>query len=171
MLTWPHQATDWQPYLREITETYIQMADAITRHEALVIATPHPIQVGALLGGRLSKEQMTNVFIYYCKTNDTWARDHGPITIKDRGEGKKTLLLNDIQLYKIRLPSFALERLPLTPCIAPCLGEDHPHVPSLRTNGLHMLLHEETTHRVLFRRIPRGKKKNFQFSIFNFQST
>lgn len=92
MLTWPHQATDWQPYLREITETYIQMADAITRHEALVIATPHPIQVGALLGGRLSKEQMTNVFIYYCKTNDTWARDHGPITIKDRGEGKKTLL-------------------------------------------------------------------------------
>ena len=57
MLTWPHQATDWVPYLAEITETYVAMVDAITRHEGVVIATPHPIQVGALLSGRLTRER------------------------------------------------------------------------------------------------------------------
>ena len=35
MLIWPHEDTDWRPYLEEITEVYLQMADAITRHEEL----------------------------------------------------------------------------------------------------------------------------------------
>jgi len=83
MLTWPHQNTDWKPFLNDITETYIKMVDAITMHESVVIATPHPVQVGALLGGRLTKDQMTKVYICHCKSNDTWARDHGPITLTD----------------------------------------------------------------------------------------
>ena len=91
MLTWPHQATDWAPYLKEITETYVKMADAITRYEQLVIATPRPIQVGAMLSGRLTSEQMTRVYICFCKTNDTWARDHGPITLRS-DDGKLTML-------------------------------------------------------------------------------
>ena len=91
MLTWPHQATDWAPYLKDITETYVEMADAITRYESVVIATPHPIQVGALLSSRLTAEQMTKVYICFCKTNDTWARDHGPITLKAE-DGKLTML-------------------------------------------------------------------------------
>ena len=91
MLTWPHQATDWAPYLKEITETYVKMADAITRYEQLVIATPHPIQVGAMLSGRLTPEQMTRVYICFCNTNDTWARDHGPITLRS-DDGKLTML-------------------------------------------------------------------------------
>ncbi len=104
MLTWPHQATDWKPFLKEITETYINMASAITQHEALVIATPHPVQVGALLGSKLTKEQMTKVYICHCKTNDTWARDHGPITLKQytqntgnntTGSNKHTLTMLD----------------------------------------------------------------------------
>ncbi len=97
MLTWPHQATDWKPYLKEITETYVQMADAITKHEELVIATPHPIQVGALLSGRLSKEQMTKTYLCHCKTNDTWARDHGPITLKDREKENQALTMLDFR--------------------------------------------------------------------------
>jgi agmatine/peptidylarginine deiminase len=91
MLTWPHQATDWAPDLTEITETYVKMADAITRYEQLVIATPHPIHVGAMLSGRLTPEQMTRVYICFCKTNDTWARDHGPITLRS-DDGKLTML-------------------------------------------------------------------------------
>lgn len=91
MLTWPHQATDWAPYLKEITETYVEMVDAITRYESVVIATPHPIGVGALLGSRLTAEQMTRVYICFCKTNDTWARDHGPVTLRSE-DGKLTML-------------------------------------------------------------------------------
>ena len=82
MLTWPHENTDWAPYLTDITETYLEMSEAITRHERLIITTPHPLKVGALLGTRLSREQMSRVYLCHCNSNDTWARDHGPITLK-----------------------------------------------------------------------------------------
>lgn len=88
MLTWPHEDTDWQPYLADITETYVLMAEAVTRYENLVIATPHPIKVGALLSSRLTAEQMARVYICHCNTNDTWARDHGPITLTDAAQGE-----------------------------------------------------------------------------------
>lgn len=91
LLTWPHENTDWAPYLTDITETYVQMAEAITRYENLVIATPHPIKVGALLSSRLTAEQMSRVYICHCKSNDTWARDHGPITLLS-DDGKLTML-------------------------------------------------------------------------------
>lgn len=91
MLTWPHDKTDWLPYLDDITETYVQMADAITRYESLVIATPHPIKIGALLGSRLTAQQMARVYICHCNTNDTWARDHGPITLMS-DDGSLTML-------------------------------------------------------------------------------
>ncbi len=48
MLAWPHKKTDWAYILDDITRTYVEMADAITRHEYLVIATPHPISTGAV---------------------------------------------------------------------------------------------------------------------------
>ena len=54
-LTWPHEGTDWAPMLDEITETYRQMADAIRRYEPVLIVEP--------------------------PSNDTWARDHGFITL------------------------------------------------------------------------------------------
>ena len=54
-LTWPHADTDWAPMLDEITETYHQMAEAIKRYEPVLIVEP--------------------------PTNDTWARDHGFITL------------------------------------------------------------------------------------------
>ena len=48
-LTWPHAGTDWAPYLDEITETYLQLADAITRHEALLVVSPEVEHVRELL--------------------------------------------------------------------------------------------------------------------------
>lgn len=92
LLTWPHENTDWAPMLADITKTYVEMAASITRFERLIIATPHPIQVGALLSSRLTREQMARVYICHCKTNDTWARDHGPITLKDDSTGALTML-------------------------------------------------------------------------------
>jgi len=59
-LTWPHANTDWAPMLDEITKTYEEMAAAISSRENLLIVTP---------------EDMA--------TNDTWARDHGFITLVD----------------------------------------------------------------------------------------
>ena len=98
MLTWPHQDTDWAPYLEEITRTYVEMADAITQYERLLVVTPNPVEVGATLSKHLTCKQMARVIISYCKTNDTWARDHGPITLVGTdNEGQEKLLCQDFR--------------------------------------------------------------------------
>lgn len=81
-LTWPHEGTDWREYLDDICETYLEMAYAITRHEGLLVVTPKPEQVRAQLETRLSAGQMSRVVMHKCDTNDTWARDHGFISLK-----------------------------------------------------------------------------------------
>lgn len=80
-LTWPHADTDWAPYLDDIKRMEIEMAKQITLHENLIIATPEPDAVRALLASALSPEQMAKVSIYNVPTNDTWARDHAPLTL------------------------------------------------------------------------------------------
>lgn len=91
MLTWPHKETDWLPYLEEINETYLQMAEAIARHEKLLVVTPDEGETGARLIARLGKELMENVFVVELPTNDTWARDHGFITLRN-ADGSARLL-------------------------------------------------------------------------------
>lgn len=98
MLTWPHQDTDWAPYLDEITRTYVEMADAITQYEKLLVVTPNPVEVGAILSKYLTSKQMARVVISYCRTNDTWARDHGPITlVGTENDGQQKLLCLDFR--------------------------------------------------------------------------
>lgn len=89
-LTWPHAATDWNEYLDDICATYVEMADAITRHEGLIVVTPEPNTVIAQLKARLTDRQLGRVTLHECATNDTWARDHGFITLTD-GRRKRLL--------------------------------------------------------------------------------
>lgn len=86
-LTWPHEDTDWLPYLNDITETFVQIAKAVAHYEPLVIAAKHPDAVRAELEESLSDEEMENVRIYECDNNDTWARDHAFITLIPTAEG------------------------------------------------------------------------------------
>ena len=81
MLIWPHEDTDWLPYLKEITEVYLQMADAITRYEALLITARDTEIVRYLLAERLTEEQIKRVTLFPCDNNDTWARDVAPISL------------------------------------------------------------------------------------------
>ena len=73
-LTWPHAETDWRPYLDEITETYLQLAEAIARRELLLIIAPDTDAVRTLLQSRLDAACMANIRLCRCQTNDTWAR-------------------------------------------------------------------------------------------------
>lgn len=82
-LTWPHAATDWRDYLDEINDTYAEMAKVITGNETLVVVTPDVDAVKNMLAGRLTGAQMRNIRFHQCETNDTWARDHGFITLSD----------------------------------------------------------------------------------------
>lgn len=79
-LTWPHAGTDWAYMLDEVQECFVAIASAIAAREALLIVTPEPEAVKRQLAERVN---MQNVRFLTCETNDTWARDHGSITLQD----------------------------------------------------------------------------------------
>ena len=86
MLTWPHADTDWKQYLRQITNTYLELSEIITRFEHLLVVTPIVESTHKMLSERLSPEQMKRVHLFEIDSNDTWARDHGPITLISRNK-------------------------------------------------------------------------------------
>jgi agmatine/peptidylarginine deiminase len=74
-LTLPHDGTDWIYMLAEVQECFIRIAREIVKREHLLIVAPKPEKVWqALLN-------LNNVSFLPCSTNDTWARDHGAITV------------------------------------------------------------------------------------------
>ncbi len=83
LVSWPHKDTDWGYMLQEVQECYYQIAKAITEHENLIIVTPEPESVSEQLSTLPNQER---IHIYKVETNDTWARDFGPITILDGGK-------------------------------------------------------------------------------------
>jgi agmatine deiminase len=81
MLTWPHAATDWSEMLREVEETFIAIAREIATREQLLIVCPD----AAELKKKLADINRANVHLYEMPSNDTWARDHGPVTVFREG--------------------------------------------------------------------------------------
>lgn len=83
-LTWPHKATDWQPILAEITKTYVEMAVEIAKRQRLIIVAPKPEEaLEHIRHGGATEEMMGRITVTACPTNDTWARDHGFLTLTD----------------------------------------------------------------------------------------
>ena len=87
-LTWPHAHTDWAYMLEEVQECFTRIAIEIAQRELLLIVTPEPDAVRRQIAGKV---RMENVRFALCDTNDTWARDHGAITMLDE-EGHPLLL-------------------------------------------------------------------------------
>ena len=76
-LTWPHKDTDWAPILPEITAVYEEMAREITKREPLLVVAPEGTPN---LPSSISHHPAS---IIHLPTNDTWARDHGFITVEE----------------------------------------------------------------------------------------
>jgi len=85
MLTWPHEDTDWSEMLEEVEECYIAIAKAISKREKLLIVCRDALS----LKTRLSDCLTENIILAELPSNDTWARDHGAITVVI--DGKTTL--------------------------------------------------------------------------------
>lgn len=79
-LTWPHAGTDWAYMLDEVQECFVAIAREIALREKLLIVTPEPEEVKRQIAAVVN---MNNVRFLECGTNDTWARDHGAITMLD----------------------------------------------------------------------------------------
>ena len=99
-LTWPHDATDWKPYLEDITQTFLQMAREITRRELLLVVTPDKAQTRARLTEVLDTNSIEHVIIRQADTNDTWARDHAPLTLTSTHQAKGFFVKNHLLDFK-----------------------------------------------------------------------
>ena len=81
-LTWPHAATDWAPLLPEVDDCFIRIAlEILVRNELLLIVTPEPDRIKGLFHERIPSRLLPHVRYFECPTNDTWARDHGFLTL------------------------------------------------------------------------------------------
>ena len=81
-LTWPHAGTDWAPLLAEVDDCFVSIALEILAHdELLLIVTPEPDRIKALLCERIPSRFLSQVRYFECPTNDTWARDHAFLTL------------------------------------------------------------------------------------------
>ena len=81
MITWPDEGTDWAGLLNEASDVYLAIASEIIKRERLIIVCRNK----TLVANNFSEEQKKSIQFVELPYNDTWARDHGPISVLDNG--------------------------------------------------------------------------------------
>ncbi len=80
MLTWPHAGTDWAPLLDAVTPCFAAIAREIVRRERCLVVCRDAAEVRRAL-----PDLYPQLLICELETDDTWARDHGPISVFEEG--------------------------------------------------------------------------------------
>lgn len=86
LLTWPHAGSDWRAALPAVEPVFVEIARQIALREPVVIACHDgevAVRVRALL--RAAGGAPARVRLHVAPCDDTWARDHGPITVLEGG--------------------------------------------------------------------------------------
>ena len=81
-LTWPHEQTDWASMLDEVTDCFVAITREIAKRQKLLIICTHETDVRR----RLGTVNFENIIFREIMSNDTWARDHGGITVYINGK-------------------------------------------------------------------------------------
>lgn len=84
LIAWPHAATDWNYILKDTIACYKQIAQHILACEDLIVVTPDVEQAKADMASVIV-QAAHRVHFYCIDTNDTWARDFGPVTVSVDG--------------------------------------------------------------------------------------
>ena len=85
-LTWPHEETAWYE-LPKVLDCYVEVAKAITRYEPLLIVCRDIEECKADMAARSFSPEGLPIRFVTAPINDTWARDHGAISVYgDQGE-------------------------------------------------------------------------------------
>lgn len=82
MLTWPHAHGDWATRLAKVEPVFVDIARAIAQREPVLIVC-HDTAHRAHIAQRLQQARVpeARVRFHIVPSNDTWARDHGPIGV------------------------------------------------------------------------------------------
>jgi agmatine deiminase len=83
LLAWPHEKTDWLPYLGRVEPVFVEIARQISLYEKVLIVAQNLKE----LSGKLQQAGavMERISLFEIPTNDTWTRDFGPITVFENG--------------------------------------------------------------------------------------
>ena len=87
LLTWPHSESDWLPILDRVEPVFVAIGCAVSQREELIVSCLNDLHCEHV--ERLLKDggaNMSRVSLYPVPSNDTWVRDHGPITVLRDGQ-------------------------------------------------------------------------------------
>ena len=82
MLTWPHKNSPWNWILDDVVELYEALATVICDYADVVIAVPEAQLDEVRSRLEAMGAPLEYIHLYPCASNDTWARDHGPLTVE-----------------------------------------------------------------------------------------
>jgi len=82
LMAFPHEDTDWADDLQGALSPFIRIAQAIAYYQAVYIICKDKDKISSLFCSR------RNMSFIEIPTNDTWIRDYGYISIKEKGEIK-----------------------------------------------------------------------------------
>ena len=84
MLTWPHDHSDWAPLLARVEPVFVHIASEISRRErVLIVCHDEPLSRHVLQQLHDAGVPLDCIDCHLAPSNDSWARDHGPITVLD----------------------------------------------------------------------------------------
>jgi agmatine/peptidylarginine deiminase len=91
-IAWPHAGTDWARLLTDIEAFYYELVDTLSHQQQVVIAADPSLDSDRILGElSMRGANLGNVRWFTVATDNTWARDHGPIGV---GNGSGVELLD-----------------------------------------------------------------------------
>jgi agmatine deiminase len=83
LVAWPHKNSDWEPVLELVEPVFANIVATISRFQKLILIEAETGSATAALNAAgANMERITRRAI---PTNDTWARDFGPITVIENG--------------------------------------------------------------------------------------
>ena len=83
-IAWPHAGTDWARLLADIESFYYELVNTLSHQQQVLIAADPSLdseRIQAELARRGAN--LGNVRWFEVATDNTWARDHGPLTVGD----------------------------------------------------------------------------------------
>lgn len=99
-LTFPHANSDWADLLEEVLPCFVEIAVTIARFQKVIIVCQNAQSVAALF----DQTSLANIILQEIPSNDTWARDHGGITVEDEN-GQPTILDFMFNGWGLKFPS------------------------------------------------------------------
>ena len=78
-LTFPHQESDWSYILDEVNACFVEIIETASRFQDVLVVCDNVERVKSYF------KSTQNIYFIQAESNDTWARDHGGITVIENG--------------------------------------------------------------------------------------